>query len=653
MGIKPVRKSKKRDTNDIETAMADNYNKIDFNFKKRDYSFTEKQRNLIHQILDPSVKIIMIDGVAGTSKSLVSVYCGLKMLKESLTHKMLYMRTVVESSQKGLGFLKGPQPHHSKVLTDKGWVTMGDIKKGDMVAVPDGGFVQVVETYDQGQKEVFRLTTLDGRKIEACNDHIWEIQENIKPGYFTKAKIVNTEYITNNLLNRFGKPKVTLPDPSCIEFVEASLPINPYLLGSLIGDGHFGDSISLANIDNDIIEKNRNIVEDMGLCFTQVKNTISYNISSNKNYNKVARKVRITDTTTHSIREYDNVGAAVMGENKNKNFLDYWCNKSENVDGMKYEFLEKEGDFNNPLKEEIHKLGLLGKRAWEKIIPDIYKTSSKEQRLELLRGILDTDGHLINGRAYLTTSSLNLAEDVKEVVYSLGGKASISKKPIRQGKKRINGKIINGKRHTYEVCISILDNPFYCRRKAEKFKPKHKWRHRTKIESVVSVGEYQCKCIKIDHPRSLYISDNYIVTHNTLEEKMHVWRHVLDSKCEELVESKDLPGLLASGKLEALPINYIRGASWKDMFVCIDEAQNLDFDEFKLVLSRIGENTKLIVAGDSDQCDIRDSGFKKVFELFADEESKKQGIISFKFAESDIVRSELCKFIVGKFRRMD
>jgi len=135
-----------------------------------------------------------------------------------------------------------------------------------------------------------------------------------------------------------------------------------------------------------------------------------------------------------------------------------------------------------------------------------------------------------------------------------------------------------------------------------------------------------------------------------LSEKMLVWRHVLDSKCEELVEPKDLPGLLASGKLEALPINYIRGASWKDMFVCVDECQNLDFEAFKLVLSRMGENSTLILCGDSDQCDIRDSGFKKIFELFADDESKQNGILSFKFEESDIVRSELCKFIVNKFK---
>lgn len=137
----------------------------------------------------------------------------------------------------------------------------------------------------------------------------------------------------------------------------------------------------------------------------------------------------------------------------------------------------------------------------------------------------------------------------------------------------------------------------------------------------------------------------------SLEEKMEVWRHVLDSKCEELIEPADLASVISSGKIEALPINYIRGASWKNMFVCLDEAQNLDHEAFKLVMSRVGENTKLIMCGDSEQCDIRDSGFKGVCDLFKDPDSIEHGIVSFKFEESDIVRSELCKFIINKFKQ--
>jgi phosphate starvation-inducible PhoH-like protein len=136
-----------------------------------------------------------------------------------------------------------------------------------------------------------------------------------------------------------------------------------------------------------------------------------------------------------------------------------------------------------------------------------------------------------------------------------------------------------------------------------------------------------------------------------IDEKMLLWRANLDSKCAELIEPADLSKVLASGKLEAMPINYIRGASWKDMFISIDEAQNLNYDDFKLILSRVGENSKLVICGDSDQCDIKDSGFKRICKMFDDDESKENGIISFRFEESDIVRSQICKFIMGKFRK--
>lgn len=138
----------------------------------------------------------------------------------------------------------------------------------------------------------------------------------------------------------------------------------------------------------------------------------------------------------------------------------------------------------------------------------------------------------------------------------------------------------------------------------------------------------------------------------SLLEKMEVWRHVLDSKLEELVEPSSLSSVKASEKIEALPINYIRGASWKNMFVCLDEAQNLDFDAFKLALSRVGDGTKLVICGDSDQCDIGNSGFQKICDMFDDEESMEKGIVSFHFDEEDIVRSEICKFIMNKFKQL-
>ena len=86
------------------------------------------------------------------------------------------------------------------------------------------------------------------------------------------------------------------------------------------------------------------------------------------------------------------------------------------------------------------------------------------------------------------------------------------------------------------------------------------------------------------------------------------------------------------------------------MFVFVDEIQQFCLEEILTAVSRIGENSKLILAGDRMQPDIKNSGFEKVFDAFNDEESRENWIVTFEFVESDIVRSQILKFIVKKFK---
>lgn len=134
-----------------------------------------------------------------------------------------------------------------------------------------------------------------------------------------------------------------------------------------------------------------------------------------------------------------------------------------------------------------------------------------------------------------------------------------------------------------------------------------------------------------------------------LSEKLLVWRAPLDDKISELVEIKDIHKLSNTDKIEVMPINYVRGSSWRNSFVIFDEFQNTLLSEAKTLLTRIGEGSKLILCGDSGQSDIKDSGFPKILEMFDDEESEKHGIVTFRFDERDIVRSEIVKYIVNKF----
>jgi len=135
-----------------------------------------------------------------------------------------------------------------------------------------------------------------------------------------------------------------------------------------------------------------------------------------------------------------------------------------------------------------------------------------------------------------------------------------------------------------------------------------------------------------------------------LSDKLLVWQKPLEDKLNELVESKDISHIMTSNRLEVMPINYVRGSSWRDSFVIFDEFQNTTIHEAKTLLTRIGEGSKLILCGDADQSDLRDSGFGKVLDTFSDQDSRDNGVVVFRFTDKDIVRSDIARFVVKKFK---
>lgn len=134
-----------------------------------------------------------------------------------------------------------------------------------------------------------------------------------------------------------------------------------------------------------------------------------------------------------------------------------------------------------------------------------------------------------------------------------------------------------------------------------------------------------------------------------LGEKFSVYRQILDDKVSELVKEKDQNELINSTSLEALPINYIRGSSWRNKFVMLDEFQNATIDEMKTLMTRIGEGTKLVMCGDMQQTDIKNSGIKFIKQIFDNDECVDMGINFYQLTSDDIVRSEIVKFIVKQF----
>ncbi len=140
----------------------------------------------------------------------------------------------------------------------------------------------------------------------------------------------------------------------------------------------------------------------------------------------------------------------------------------------------------------------------------------------------------------------------------------------------------------------------------------------------------------------------------SVEEKINPYMAPLEDKLIEMLppEKTVRKELIESGRIQAMPINYLRGASWKDKVVVADEAQNFTFKELTTLITRLGKNSKLFICGDFMQSDIGGrTGYGDIFKLFNDSESKENGIHCFSFTKDDILRSELQKFIIGKLEK--
>jgi phosphate starvation-inducible protein PhoH len=134
-----------------------------------------------------------------------------------------------------------------------------------------------------------------------------------------------------------------------------------------------------------------------------------------------------------------------------------------------------------------------------------------------------------------------------------------------------------------------------------------------------------------------------------VREKMSVHTSVLNDKLEELLPTGDIKKLIADERVEGIPVNYLRGASYNAKAVIVDEAQNGTFNELVTCLTRIGKFTKYFVLGDPMQTDLKhkeQSGFKPMFDIFNTEQARAEGIYCVEFGKEDIMRSEILKFIV-------
>ena len=139
-----------------------------------------------------------------------------------------------------------------------------------------------------------------------------------------------------------------------------------------------------------------------------------------------------------------------------------------------------------------------------------------------------------------------------------------------------------------------------------------------------------------------------------LQDKFQPWSLPLVEKLDELVGSKVGGELIRNGFIKCMPVNFVRGLTFRDSIVIVDESQNLTAAEMTTILTRFGENTKYVVSGDSFQSDIGSTknGFTKIRNAFDNPESEEKGIHNFIFSEDEVVRSQILRFIVKKLEGM-
>ena len=384
--------------------------------------------------------IKLVNGGVGESHKTPPVH--LKMLDKVVSGRDYTANLCFRGSGKALDV-------NTPILTEKGWSTISNLRVGDNIFGEDGKLTKVTYKSEVFNKPMYRITLGDGRQLSVCEDHInVVIRKRVKRvegkciSYYSREEIPTKELINIPLGSTRSKTSknpngwensIWVPCSKAVVLPVKDLPIEPYLLGLILGDG------SMCNPSG------------------------SVRFTSHK------------DDLPEYLPYLGNVGA-VRVDTRNTNVITCGILK---------------------LGKPIKKLGL-NTHGDYKFIPPDYLHGSIEQRLALLQGLMDTDG---DATGTFSSNSIQLAQGVQYLVYSLGGVAKLS-----------SGKSASGKQHFRVSCN--LDLPlFRLKRKLAKYK--RKYLGKVPITSIESIPVIDSQCIAVDNDSHTFIANDFVVTHNT------------------------------------------------------------------------------------------------------------------------------------------
>ncbi len=344
------------------------------------------------------------------------------------------------------------------IPTPSGWTTMGEVADGDVIFDELGRPCRVINATEiMYGRQCYRVQFSDGTSIVADAEHQWLTRTRATEG---RAAVTTTERIAATLLygNRPGvnERNHSIAAPGPLHTPVADLPLDPYVLGAWLGDGTSCNATLTCHED------------DLAIVETIAARGVATRI---KDYGRGASgKVRLVQ-----------LGNGRRGYNR--------------------------GD---SLKAPLRALGVLG----NKHIPRIYLRASRDQRMELLRGLMDTDGYAsAAGQCELTTVSERMASDALELIRSLGLKPSMT---VHRAK--IYGRDCGAK---YRIQFwAYTDWPcFHLERKRARLKPPPAKPTRARtltITAVEPVASVPVRCIEVDSPSHLFLAGPGMTpTHNS------------------------------------------------------------------------------------------------------------------------------------------
>ena len=336
------------------------------------------------------------------------------------------------------------QPLDARLWTRHGPILMGDVQVGTEIATPNGWTV-VEDIYPLGVRDIYSFQFSGGGSTECTDDHLWQVSTNRKDsGRYRPDRVLETSELRS--LSTVELQRLSVPHQGVVDFAPWPVPMDPYLLGVLLGDGGMSGwhNLRVSSADEEILDS-----------------------------------VRAALPAGHNLRHIANYDYAI----------------SRGKYGM-----GRPGS----LLDTLRLLGLYGRRSHEKFIPPSYLYNSREVRLALLQGLMDTDGWVDSrGQGHLEQTSAQLASDVCTLVESLGGF-------VRYGFKENDHK---GVHRSYIILTDARDLFRLSRKKAKALPRAHS--EARKIQSIEHSRRVEAQCIKVSAPDGLYLTDHMIATHNT------------------------------------------------------------------------------------------------------------------------------------------